>query len=754
MSRARPSSLIGLLVLVAGLAVAPGCGRDAGGPTEPGPGNVKLEPENRTEATIGRDGGVLTATNSAGLTFTLDVPPGAVPGDITIAMTPVQSIENLPFAGGLAAAVSLEPSGLNFIRPAWLAIETTATPGAGQHLVGFMYEDDAESFTYTAGAQVGDQVRVLVTHFSGAGAALASPEDLNSVGFADTLDITYRASDPGSDPDRWLDLMVEILEDDVLPAIESGSGDDLRLAVVKYFRWQELLRLEVIHGITDAYGILLDDHIVPARAVIARKLEEGIRVAKERCAFTGEVYPLTSVFEFYWQASFLDLDTPENGLDVESVLAGICGTAVIESVTLADPLPLNADESLDIDFALEIDGERLDAVFLVEVGGVGGTVQHEQGLTNAQGLYTVVVRRTLEAGVQFGIAGNLRLPMFDFNNTNSHYWPSLISVDDVVFRGGTATIEASFPGSVAPDQPTPLTLLVRQLVAPGQEEPVAGAVVTLTATGGTVTPDQVATGLDGRAQVSVTASGDESELVVTAVVTRNGVEIGRKDVSAAVANGAVVLLRLRSSVVIADALDNCVDSLRDEQQDSGTGAITLTAFSEGDCQVAGYHAYASAFVTHSSDPGVAADNRSAVLSFTTSAATSQELSEEGAAIARSYAYTGFYVAFDIQGGTMDFQLSASTTFTSSAAGGFLVRLHGPRGENDYDWYKEYSDGNPPQTMAAGSLPPGRYTCEFVASGGPAGDEIGTTLAGFGGEATLTLTQPAKTLAGARLQVGR
>lgn len=742
MPRPRASVFVQKLALAtfvaASVAVA-ACGSDPARPGEPSPGNVSMETEHRVEATIGRDGGLLTTTNDAGLRFTLEVPPGAVPGDVVVSMTPVRSIGSLPFAGGLVAAVVLEPSGLFFVRPAWLEIDTFVAPGVGQQLVGFSWEEDASSFTYTGAAQAGDQVRVLVTHFSGAGVALASPEDMDDEGFVDTQEITFRAFFyPANDPEGWLDLMVEILEDDVLPGIENGSGDDLRLAVVKYFRWQELLGLDVIFGITDAYLILLDDHIIPARAVIARKLEEGIRVAKERCAFTGEVFPLTSLFEFYWQAFFLNLDTPENGLDAESVLEGICATPVIERIVLANPLPLGVDQSLDIDFALEINGALIDGVFLVDLAGIGGTVQTPRGITDASGTYTSVVRRTLEAGALFDIEGNLRLPMFDFNNTNSDYWPTLLTVEADVFRGGTADILATFPTSVSPNQPNTLALEVKQLVAPGQAEPVEGAVITLSATGGTVSPTQVATGLDGRGQVSVTAFDTAAEVVVTIVVTKDGIEIGRRDVSASVTSGALVFLRSRHSFAQVNTAPHdasCTGTDEDHDESTAAGFDSITAFADRQCNNGVDQASASATITQSSNPGVATDQRSATLTFSGSGAASGM--SRPTIGAHSGAMTSLVVDFEIQGAPMAFRLEAS--FTASSTDCFMAFGLARDGTALLGWGKQLGDGNPPSVLLTGDLLPGNYTAAIELNGASV---IGDVVATFSGNATFELTPSA------------
>jgi len=69
-------------------------------------------------------GGTISATAANGTVFTLEVPPRALLADTTITMTPVSSIDRLPFFGGLVAAVNVEPSGLHLMSFARLTVRT------------------------------------------------------------------------------------------------------------------------------------------------------------------------------------------------------------------------------------------------------------------------------------------------------------------------------------------------------------------------------------------------------------------------------------------------------------------------------------------------------------------------------------------------------------------------------------------------------------------------------------------------------
>src|SRR5438105_618387 len=85
---------------------------------------VILDTARATSAVIGNAGGTLTATAANGTLFTLTIPQNALANDETITMTPVAQTTNLPFSGGLVAAVQLEPSGLRLFQLATLTVLT------------------------------------------------------------------------------------------------------------------------------------------------------------------------------------------------------------------------------------------------------------------------------------------------------------------------------------------------------------------------------------------------------------------------------------------------------------------------------------------------------------------------------------------------------------------------------------------------------------------------------------------------------
>ncbi len=120
-------------------------------------------------------GGTLTATGSDGTTYQLSVPAGALPQDTLITMTPVAGISNLPLSGGLGGAVKFEPEGLTFIKDAILTIgPSKAIPASSQITFGF--SGSGEDMVIGS-AMSGNDIRMVIRHFSGAGVGNGTSAD-------------------------------------------------------------------------------------------------------------------------------------------------------------------------------------------------------------------------------------------------------------------------------------------------------------------------------------------------------------------------------------------------------------------------------------------------------------------------------------------------------------------------------------------------------------------------------------------------
>ena len=115
-------------------------------------------------------GGSLSASAADGTVFTLTVPPNAIEYDQAISMTPVSSVSSLPFAGGLAAGVDLEPSGLVLLTGATLTIHTPARiPSSEETPVA--WNGSGDDFFLFPPTPAGGDLQLLISHFAGYGVA-------------------------------------------------------------------------------------------------------------------------------------------------------------------------------------------------------------------------------------------------------------------------------------------------------------------------------------------------------------------------------------------------------------------------------------------------------------------------------------------------------------------------------------------------------------------------------------------------------
>lgn len=215
---------------------------------------VSQESARASSATISNLGGVVTATASSGTLYSLSIPPGALPGDTLITLTPIAATAGLPFSGP-SVAVRMQPSGLQLDRPAILEITPAAVNQGGSadaqrssrrfaprdHLrwrrllqwlretrgqhhpsswpedpdrrtLGFIFDDAGTNFEVLRVVSDGATLIVEVAHFSAAGTAAASSAD-----FAATMLPLLRAL-PGNLPPTQVATLVSTMVAWLVPA--------------------------------------------------------------------------------------------------------------------------------------------------------------------------------------------------------------------------------------------------------------------------------------------------------------------------------------------------------------------------------------------------------------------------------------------------------------------------------------------------------------------------------------------------------
>lgn len=151
------------LPLLASILAAGCSGKSSTAPGVPSP--IHTEPSAARSATIGQEGGVIAATSTAGITYTLVVPPHALPTPVTITITPVTALP-MPGSGTPAAALDCRPNGLTLERAAILVIEGAGLPGAGKIPIGFAATSDADSFALAGAVANSGKFVLQVPHFS------------------------------------------------------------------------------------------------------------------------------------------------------------------------------------------------------------------------------------------------------------------------------------------------------------------------------------------------------------------------------------------------------------------------------------------------------------------------------------------------------------------------------------------------------------------------------------------------------------
>jgi hypothetical protein len=149
----------------------------------PNPLNVKVRPSVGISSTmtIAADGGVVAVTGKDNTRFTLRIPKNALVAEQQITLTPVESIDGIPFSGPMAGAVQMRPEGLRFISPATLTIESrNAKQTAGMQLAGFAYHGGGDEFHLYPSELGENKLTLSIWHFSGVGASGATSSELNA----------------------------------------------------------------------------------------------------------------------------------------------------------------------------------------------------------------------------------------------------------------------------------------------------------------------------------------------------------------------------------------------------------------------------------------------------------------------------------------------------------------------------------------------------------------------------------------------
>jgi len=130
-------------------------------------------------------GGTLSVTGANGTRYSLVIPGDALKSPTRIRMQAVSSLTGAPAGIEAVHAVQFEPTGLQFLQPATLTIETTSpVPVTQQAFFGY---DAAGDDLHLVRNELGTSAQLKVLHFSGYGMAMLEREKAVTGVFIDVV---------------------------------------------------------------------------------------------------------------------------------------------------------------------------------------------------------------------------------------------------------------------------------------------------------------------------------------------------------------------------------------------------------------------------------------------------------------------------------------------------------------------------------------------------------------------------------------
>jgi hypothetical protein len=259
--------------------------------------SVTLDTETRTAEVIPVSGGTITATGIDGTKYTLVIPENALLSDQEIRMTPVSSIDGLPFGNGEIAAVDLKPDGLAFLVPAMLTIQ----PPQGispKDFVGFSYLHEGEELFLYPYEATDTSVTISVMHFTGYGGGSDPAGDSSSMAmyppsssegqalqkFATAIQ-KAKLSGGAIPVDEFRDILLEWYETSVYPNLVAAASDDSKLesSILEFGHW--LRNVEPVGLTNDFYK-----QISRAKDQVHRAMNNAIKQRFARC--TSQTDPI------------------------------------------------------------------------------------------------------------------------------------------------------------------------------------------------------------------------------------------------------------------------------------------------------------------------------------------------------------------------------------------------------------------------------------------------------------------------------
>ena len=395
----------------------------SGDPASSGNDGPLVETGRAVTGTVGVEGGSLRATSSTGITYTLDVPAGALAQATQITLTPIRGLDGGPLSDGFVGAVQFGPSGLRFRIPAVLRIGATATAG-GRTLVGFGSRNDGTAPGLDLAKSSGGTILLDVAHFSNAGASAATPDDLAHVTPADDVDPAEAAGDAlarivgsGTSADQIAGILRRWYVDAVHPGLQAADGGGAAAegaALGEWVLWRVKRQTAAEISLIPVASIdaLLATEDAEARPLVARAFHAEIDGSNADCVAQHDLAPLAAASGTQQVADHFGLGTADLGLDRHSFLRDACVTPEIESVAIPAPLQAGFPNSMDAQARMRFGnaGEPVGGPFAFSLTAVNATLGTPQGFSTADGRYTSVITAATQGAVSVSVGACVVLP--------------------------------------------------------------------------------------------------------------------------------------------------------------------------------------------------------------------------------------------------------------------------------------------------------------------------------------------------------
>ena len=452
---------------IASLAVMVACSDDPVEPVEPvvplAP-VIVVETSRAGSATIGVEGGTVSATSAGGVVYRLVVPRGALLAPTELTMTPVNALTNTPVNAGLSAAVRMAPSGLRFALPARLEITVTPVVGAGRQAVAFQSASDGTGLLLRTAGSAGAALTLSIAHFSVYGVAVLTPAEITSIPRPPQSDAEGTALDAiARAPSGAVGDLVSIFRGWWTTSVrtrlaQTVTDSALTFALSDFTAWRgEVALTDARRGFNGALLAALVPQRDSADAAAAGALRSGVSRGNQRCLQSRNA--ADAQFALYWQSvsEVLLLATVLNQLDAPRVQAELCVIVELRTSSLRTNIAVGDTATLAGRFGVRFRDQSAlsDAVFNVTVAPLG-TSSNAPFFRQSDATGNFSVQFTRAAGpLAIAAQGCLRLGTVSTNVCGSNGVTPVVGALGGIWAG-------SFTSSVVAS-PVPVTAVLVQV---------------------------------------------------------------------------------------------------------------------------------------------------------------------------------------------------------------------------------------------------------------------------------------------------